>query len=86
LGDLKNLFSLIHPEYESVYGFGNYTFVKHVFLDGSLIQFGSVLIFVSLLFKLAVALFYFWFIDAYERFFTSPTLFLMGIFSILYFF
>ena len=56
--DLKNLFFLIHLEPESVYGFDNYTFVKHVFLDGSLIQFALVFIFVSLLFKLAVAPFH----------------------------
>jgi len=56
--DLKNLFFLTYLEYESIYGVGNYTFVKHVFIDGGLIQFALVFIFVSLLFKLAVAPFH----------------------------
>jgi len=34
------------------------TFVKYIFLDGSLIQFALVFLFVSLLFKLAIALFH----------------------------
>lgn len=56
--DLKNLFFLMHLEYESIYGAGNYTFVKNVFIDGGLVQFALVFIFVSLLFKLAVAPFH----------------------------
>ena len=56
--DLKNLFFLMYLEYESVYGVSNYTFVKHIFIDGGLIQFALVFIFVSLLFKLAVAPFH----------------------------
>ncbi len=56
--DLKNLFFLMYLEYESVYGVNNYTFVKHIFIDGGLIQFALVFIFVSLLFKLAVAPFH----------------------------
>jgi NADH-quinone oxidoreductase subunit N len=56
--DLKNLFFLVYLEYESVYGVNNYTFVKHIFIDGGLIQFALVFIFVSLLFKLAVAPFH----------------------------
>ena len=73
--DLKNLFFLIHLEHESVHGFDNYTFVKHVFLDGSLIQFALVFIFVSLLFKLAVAPFHLWSIDVYEGSPSSSTFF-----------
>ena len=56
--DLKNLFFLIHLQHENVSVFDKYTFVKHVFLDGSLIQFALVFIFVSLLFKLAIAPFH----------------------------
>jgi NADH:ubiquinone oxidoreductase subunit 2 (subunit N) len=56
--DLKNLFFLTYLEYESIYGVDNYSFVKHVFIDGGLIQFALVFIFVSLLFKLAVAPFH----------------------------
>lgn len=56
--DLKNLFFLMYLEYESIYGVYNYTFVKHVFVDGGLIQFALAFIFVSLLFKLAVAPFH----------------------------
>ena len=56
--DLKNLLFLINVEYGKTDVFENYTFVKHIFLDGSLIQFALVFIFVSLLFKLAVAPFH----------------------------
>ena len=56
--DLKNLFFSIYLDYDSVCVADNYTFVKHVFLDGSLIQFALVFILVSLLFKLAVAPFH----------------------------
>ena len=73
--DLKNLFFLIHLEPESVNGCGNYTFVKHLFLDGSLIQFALVFIFVSLLFKLGVAPFHLWSIDVYEGSPSSSTFF-----------
>ena len=55
--DLKNLFFLIYLDYKSI-DVHNYTFVKDVFLYGSLIQFALVFIFVSLLFKLAVAPFH----------------------------
>ena len=51
--DLKNLLFLTNVEYGKTDVFENYTFVKHIFLDGSLIQFALVFIFVSLLFKLA---------------------------------
>lgn len=56
--DLKNLLFLINVENGKTDVFDNYTFVKHIFLDGSLIQFALVFIFVSLLFKLAVAPFH----------------------------
>ena len=51
--DLKNLFFLIPLEEKNVG-----TFVDHIFLNGGLIQFALVSIFVSLLFKLAVAPFH----------------------------
>ena len=73
--DLKNLFFLMYLEYESVYGVDNYTFVKHVFIDGGLIQFALVFIFVSLLFKLAVAPFHLWSLDVYEGSPSSSTFF-----------
>ena len=50
--DLKNLFFL------NSYILNDYSFVKHILLNGSLIQFALVFIFVSLLFKLAVAPFH----------------------------
>ena len=56
--DLKNLFFLIPSEYGNMNAFSEFSFVKHVFLDGGLIQFALVFIFVSLLFKLAVAPFH----------------------------
>ena len=73
--DLKNLFFLMYLEYESIYGVDNYTFVKHVFIDGGLIQFALVFIFVSLLFKLAVAPFHLWSLDVYEGSPSSSTFF-----------
>ena len=73
--DLKNLFFLIHLDYESIYALENHTFVKHVFLDGSLVQFALVFIFVSLLFKLAVAPFHLWSLDVYEGSPSSSTFF-----------
>ena len=56
--DLKNLFSLMHAYPSNIHTLENYTFVKQVFLNESLIQFALVFIFVSLLFKLAVAPFH----------------------------
>jgi NADH-quinone oxidoreductase subunit N len=41
--DLKNLLFLTNVEYGKTDVFENYTFVKHIFLDGSLIQFALVL-------------------------------------------
>ena len=73
--DLKNLLFLINVEYGKTDVFENHTFVKHIFLDGSLIQFALVFIFVSLLFKLAVAPFHLWSLDVYEESPTSSTFF-----------
>ncbi len=73
--DLKNLFFLMYLEYESIYSVDTYTFVKHVFIDGGLIQFALVFIFVSLLFKLAVAPFHLWSLDVYEGSPSSSTFF-----------
>ncbi len=73
--DLKNLFFLMYLEYESIYSVDTYTFVKHVFIDGGLIQFALVFIFVSLLFKLAVAPFHLWSPDVYEGSPSSSTFF-----------
>ena len=73
--DLKNLLFLINTECYNTDTFENYTFVKHIFLDGSLIQFALVFIFISLLFKLAVAPFHLWSLDVYEESPTSSTFF-----------
>jgi len=73
--DLKNLFFLVYLDNESLNTLNNCTFVKHVFLDGSLIQFALVFIFVSLLFKLAVAPFHLWSLDIYEGSPSSSTFF-----------
>jgi NADH:ubiquinone oxidoreductase subunit 2 (subunit N) len=58
LEDLKNLFIFFCNKSDLVYEINNYTFSKNVFLEGSLIQFGLCFLFVSLLFKLAVAPFH----------------------------
>jgi NADH-quinone oxidoreductase subunit N len=73
--DLKNLFFLIHLEPGDADGYSDYTFVKHLFLDGSLIQFALIFIFVSLLFKLGIAPFHLWSIDVYEGSPSSSTFF-----------
>merc|ERR1712127_605115 len=64
--DLKNLFFSIYLGYHNLCTLDNYTFVKHIFLDSNLIQFALTFIFISLLFKLAVAPFHLWSIDIYE--------------------
>lgn len=56
--DLKNLFFAIPLKFENVSFFDNYIFVDQIFLDGGLVQFALASIFVSLLFKLAVAPFH----------------------------
>ena len=73
--DLKNLFSLMHTHPSNIHTFENYTFVKQVFLNESLVQFALVFIFVSLLFKLAVAPFHLWSLDVYEGSPSSSTFF-----------
>ena len=56
--DLKNLFFLINSDSNGLATSSYCTFVKNIFLDGNLIQFALAFIFVSLLFKLAVAPFH----------------------------
>ena len=86
--DLKNLFVLTYSDFGTVYDVNSYTFVKHIFIDGGLIQFALVFIFVSLLFKLAVAPFHLWSLDVYEGSPSSSTFFFavvpkLGIFVLL---
>ena len=64
--DLKNLFFSVYLDYSNTYTPDNHTFIKHIFLDSNLIQFALTFIFISLLFKLAVAPFHLWSIDVYE--------------------
>ena len=73
LEDLQNLFFFFHNE--SILVYDNCTFSKNVFLEGSLIQFGLAFLFVSLLFKLAVAPFHLWSLDVYEGSPSSSTVF-----------
>jgi NADH-quinone oxidoreductase subunit N len=73
--DLKNLFSDIYIEQSNVGTHANSIFTQRILLDGSLIQFALVFIFVSLLFKLAVAPFHLWSLDVYEESPTSSTFF-----------
>ena len=56
--DLKDLFFVTPLNFSNVETFSNYTFIEHIFLDGGLVQFALVSIFVSLLFKLAIAPFH----------------------------
>lgn len=56
--DLKNLFFLIYSQYDNLYDASNYNVVKEIFIDKGLIQFALSFIFVSLLFKLAIAPFH----------------------------
>lgn len=73
--DLKNLFFLLDSTYESLYAVSSYDAIKHVFIDKGLIQFALSFIFVSLLFKLAIAPFHLWSIDIYEGSPSSSTFF-----------
>ena len=73
--DLKNLFFLINSDYEAIYEVDSYVFIKHILVDGGLIQFALAFIFVSLLFKLAVVPFHLWSIDVYEGSPSSSTIF-----------
>lgn len=56
--DLKNLFFLVHLNSNNIDGFIDYTFVKHLFFNGSLIQVALIFILVSLLFKLGIVPFH----------------------------
>jgi len=73
--DLKNLFDSISTKESSMTTSTNSTFFQSILLEGSLIQFAFVFIFVSLLFKLAVAPFHLWSLDVYEESPTSSTFF-----------
>ena len=73
--DLKNVFSTMRLDCVSTQIVGINTFVKYIFLDGSLIQFALVFLFVSLLFKLAIAPFHLWSLDVYEGSPSSSTFF-----------
>ena len=67
--DFKSLFSI--PLNDS----NVYTFYKEIAFDAGLMQFALVFIFVSLLFKLALAPFHLWSPDIYENSPTSSTFF-----------
>jgi NADH:ubiquinone oxidoreductase subunit 2 (subunit N) len=56
--DLKNLFFLMYSKYDNLYEISNYCAVKHIFIDKGIFQFALSFVFVSLLFKLAVAPFH----------------------------
>jgi len=73
--DLKDLFFSTNFEHVSPNKSNSSTFVKDIFLNGSLIQFALVFIFTSLLFKLAVAPFHLWSLDVYENSPSSSTFF-----------
>ncbi len=73
--DLKDLFFVTPLNFSNVETFSNYTFIEHIFLDGGLVQFALVSIFVSLLFKLAIAPFHLWSLDVYEGSPSSSTFF-----------
>jgi NADH-quinone oxidoreductase subunit N len=73
--DLKNLFSGIYTEQVNIITPSTSIFTQRILLDGSLIQFALVFIFVSLLFKLAVAPFHLWSLDVYEESPSSSTFF-----------
>jgi len=73
--DLKNLFSGIYTEQANITTPSTFIFTQRILLDGSLIQFALVFIFVSLLFKLAVAPFHLWSLDVYEESPSSSTFF-----------
>ena len=73
--DLKNLFFLMYSKYDSLSEINSYNMVKQVFIDKGLIQFALSFIFVSLLFKLAIAPFHLWSIDVYEGSLSSSSFF-----------
>jgi NADH-quinone oxidoreductase subunit N len=73
--DLKNLFFLMYSKYDNLYEINNYHVIKQIFIDKGLIQFALSFVFISLLFKLAIALFHLWSIDVYEGSLSSSTFF-----------
>jgi NADH-quinone oxidoreductase subunit N len=73
--DLKNLFSGVYTEQGNITTPATFIFTRCILLDGSLMQFALVFIFVSLLFKLAVAPFHLWSLDVYEESPSSSTFF-----------
>jgi NADH:ubiquinone oxidoreductase subunit 2 (subunit N) len=54
----KNLFFLMYPEHETLFEISDCNTVKEIFIDQGLIQFALSFIFISLLFKLAIAPFH----------------------------
>lgn len=73
--DLKNLFFLFYSKHENLYKTEDYIAINEIFLDKGLTQLALFFIFVSLLFKLAIAPFHLWSIDVYEGSPTSSTFF-----------
>jgi NADH-quinone oxidoreductase subunit N len=73
--DLKNLFFLMYSKYDNLYEINNYHVIKQIFIDKGLIQFALSFVFISLLFKLAIAPFHLWSIDVYEGSLSSSTFF-----------
>lgn len=73
--DLKNLFFLMYSKYDNLYEISNYHVIKQIFIDKGLIQFALSFVFISLLFKLAIAPFHLWSIDVYEGSLSSSTFF-----------
>lgn len=73
--DLKDLFFFKYLDFQSISVIDNPSFIVHVFLEGSLVQFALVFIFISLLFKLAIAPFHLWSPDVYEGSPSSSTFF-----------
>ena len=73
--DLKNLFFLMYSKYDNLYEISNYCIIKQLLIDKGLIQFALSFVFISLLFKLAIAPFHLWSIDVYEGSLSSSTFF-----------
>lgn len=73
--DLKNLFFLMYSKYDNLYEISNYYVIKQLLIDKGLIQFALSFVFISLLFKLAIAPFHLWSIDVYEGSLSSSTFF-----------
>lgn len=73
--DLKDLFSLASSKCDNLHEISSYSTAKQVLIEKDLIQFSLSFIFVSLLFKLAIAPFHLWSIDVYEGSLSSSTFF-----------